>query len=89
MSVKVRMEFNSAGFKEVLESDGVRAAVDEIGQEIASRANANISGESDGFEVRTQIGGYGGGRWVSFVTASDFEASKEEAEDKVLTRAVK
>ena len=88
MSVKVRMEFNSAGFKEVLESDGVRAAVDEIGQEIASRANANISGESDGFEVTT-VKGYDSDRWITIVTASDFEASKEEAENKVLTRAVK
>ena len=88
MSVKFHMEFNPAGFQEVLESDSVRAAVDGIGQEIASKANANISGESDGFEVMT-VKGYDSGRWITIVSASDFEALKEEAENKALTRAVK
>ena len=39
-------------------------------------------------EARTQIGGYGGGRYIGFVTTADNKAKIAESEDKALTRAL-
>lgn len=89
MSQKIEIEFISAGFKEILNSDGVRALVQSETEKIAAKANANISGNSEGFSSRVWQGGYGGGRWVGSVSTTDFESMKAEAEDKALTRAVK
>ena len=45
--------------------------------------------DTDGFVVNTMMGNYGGGRWISNVQATDYEAAVAAAEDKVLDRAVK
>lgn len=89
MAKQVNIEFNSAGFKEILTSDGVKNLVTDITNEIQSKANANISGESEGFSAQVRMGGYGGGRWVGHVTTTDGASIRAEAEDKALTRAVK
>jgi hypothetical protein len=78
--------FNSAGFKEILESEGVRELVQDTAQEIADKANENYGG--DGFEVKVQHLGYGGGRWGAFITSKDNKAAQAESEDKALTRAL-
>lgn len=83
---EIRLKFDSAGFRSLLLSDGVKDLVTDKTTEIAQRANANAGG--DGFETSIEVGGYGGGRWVGFVHSTDAEAYKAEAEDKVLTRAV-
>lgn len=82
----VRIEFNSAGFREILLSEGTKDLVESTAQEIADRANANSGGE--GFEASSIVGGYGGGRYIGFVTATTEEAMKAEAESGALTGAI-
>lgn len=82
---KIKIEFNSAGFRNLLFSDGVKNLVQNTTNNIASKANANSGG---GFEARVQKGGYGGGRYIGFVTSTDPSAARAEAEDKALTRAI-
>lgn len=87
---EMKIEFLSAGFKEILMSDGVRSILAQKGDEICARANANLTeSDSDGYKVTTMPGNYGGGRWVTYVQATDFLAALDEAENKSLTKAVK
>lgn len=83
---KVRIVFNSPGFREILLSEGTKELVETTAQDIADRANANSGG--DGFEASTIVGGYGGGRYIGFVTATTEEAMKAEAENGALTGAI-
>lgn len=83
-----RIEFNSAGFRQILLSDGCRQVVQSTAEEICERANANNDRGGEGFTANTQVGGYGGGRWIGFVSAADKKASTAESEDKALTRAL-
>lgn len=78
--------FNSAGFKAILESDGVKDLVETTAEEICTKANENYGG--DGYEVSVQHMGYGGGRWGAFIRAKDLKATQAESEDKALTRAI-
>lgn len=78
--------FNSPGFKELLNTDEIHKVVEEVSHHIADQANSNYGG--DGFQVTTQIGGYGGGRWIGFVTATDKDSLKAESEESALTRAL-
>lgn len=86
MADDVRIQFDSSGFKALLESDGVYDLVTDTADEIAQRANTN--GNTDGFVTSSMRGQYGGGRWVAFVKSVTAEATKAEAEDKALTRAL-
>ena len=83
---KPKIVFNSAGFKALLNTDGVHQLVEVLSQDIADKANSNYGG--DGFQVTTKVGGYGGGRWIGFVTATDKDSLKAESEDSALTRAL-
>ena len=85
---KTEIQFISAGFKEILESEGTKELVRTIGEEIQNKANAN-AGTEDGFSCKVWRGNYGGGRWVASVTTTDKESQKAEAEDKALSRAVR
>jgi len=89
MSSQMRIEFNSAGFREILLSDGVKTLVEETANGIRDRANANNTRGGEGFESHSMVGGYGGGRWVAFVSTTDRDSMIAEAEDKALSRAVK
>lgn len=86
--MSIRLVFNSDGFRQILQSDGVHDLVQQTAEEIAEKANANNTRGGQGFEARTQIGGYGGGRYIGFVTTSDNKAKIAESEDKALTRAL-
>ena len=88
MSKQVKITFNSAGFKAILTSEGVKNLVTQTGERIKSEANSGIREESKGFSSKTWYGGYGGGRWVNSVTAIDYRANCAESEDKVLSKAV-
>lgn len=44
--------FNSAGFREILESEGVKDLVEQTAGEICNKANENAG--FDGYEVRVQ-----------------------------------
>lgn len=80
-----KIEFNSAGFRALLFSEGVKDLVQKTTDDIAARANANANG---GFEARIRKGGYGGGRYIGFITTAEPSAIRAEAEDKALTRAI-
>lgn len=86
--MKARIVFNSEGFRQILLSDGCHNLVQQTADEISQRANANNSRGGEGFRATTQVGGYGGGRWIGFVTASDSKASAAQSEDQALTRAI-
>lgn len=80
------INFISAGFKQILESDGVRDLVQDVANGICERANANFGG--DGFAVNVRHLGYGGGRYGAFISSVDESAARAEANDHVLTRAI-
>lgn len=84
----IRLQFISNGFKQILLSDGCQKVVESTTAEICEKANANNNRGGEGFRATTQVGGYGGGRWIGFVTASDKKASIAQSEDQALTRAV-
>lgn len=83
---EVRLQFISDGFKQILNSEGTKNLVTQTAEDIANRANANYGG--DGFQPRVIQGGYGGGRWIGFVNATDKESLAAESEDKALTGAI-
>lgn len=82
MANEVKIEFISEGFRQILNSEGVKACVLSEAERIQARANDNSNGH---FNAKVWSGGYGGGRWV----ASAFSTEKAESEDKALTKAVK
>lgn len=91
MSTKIEISFNSEGFKEILEGDGVKGLVQDVTNDIVNRANANAG--FDGFDGDVKhsprMSKYGnGGRWVGFVRAKSYEAMADEAENKSLSKAV-
>lgn len=88
MSNQMKIEFISAGFREILLSDGVKALVDEATTEIQSKANANLLEDSEGYEKTVMYGNYGGGRWVGFVQCTDRASCVAEAEYNALSGAV-
>lgn len=94
MISEIKIEFNSAGFREVLLSEGVKTLVTETAWDIAKRADANLTNpSSEGYDAQVVysplMSKYGnGGRWVGFVSAFDREARVDEAENKSLSRAV-
>lgn len=91
---EIKLEFDSAGFRQILLGEGVRGVVSNATQQIAARANANLVDDtSEGYEgdvlESPRMSNYGnGGRWVGFVRALDYKAMADEAEYKSLSRAV-
>lgn len=88
MGKQISIKFNSAGFKEILCSDGVQGAVRDATESIQARANANNSRGGEGFSADIWMGRYGGGRWVGSVSTTDHKSRVAEAEDKALSRAL-
>lgn len=86
--MSTRIVFNSEGFREILLSDGCHELVQSVTEEIEEKANANNDRGGNGFRSSTEVGGYGGGRWVGFVTATDNKAAAAQSEDQALTRAL-
>ncbi len=83
-----KIEFNSQGFKDILFSPGTKELVQGVADQIQAEANAGIQEDSEGFSSNVVAGGYGGGRYVGFVTSLDNKAAQAESEDKVLSKAV-
>ena len=83
-----RIVFKSEGFRQILLSDGCRDLVQSTAEEIKNKADANNTRGGSGFEATTQVGGFGGGRWIGFVSSTDKASKIAEAEDKALTRAL-
>lgn len=101
--MSTRIVFNSEGFRQILTSEGCHQLIEDTTAQIREKAITNYESidpnslakalnpngaASDGIKSNTQIGGYGGGRWLGFVSTADAYASAAEAEDKILTRAV-
>ncbi len=81
--MSVRLEFNSDGFRELLNSPEVEQLVLEQAQQIADRASAEVEGE--GYRAHSRKAGT---RYIAFAGTTDNESVVQEAENKVLSRAV-
>ena len=79
MSAKVIIEHNSKGWIEIFTSPGMQAAVDAAGEKIRAQAGDHFRYDQAQHNQFTVAG---------FVGADDYEGAVEEAEDKVLTKAV-
>lgn len=92
---QTRIVFNSEGFRQILLSDGCHELVQKTTEEIRDKAVQNYAAvvpngvdAEAAITARTQVGGYGGGRWIGFVSTADQYAAAAESEDTVLTRAL-
>lgn len=91
MSTQITIKFIPAGFAECLQ--GLSGQVEGEANKIASRASG-FATKGSGFHVemsnepRFQDAAYGVTRPIAMVVANDDETSKEEAEDKILSKAV-
>ena len=85
MSNNVSMEWNDAGFVEILQSEGVRELVLSQAERIASRATANIPEPSEGYTANVVKKPT---RWVAGVATTDEASVRAESENKALSRAV-
>lgn len=84
MATKVRIALNSAGIRELLTSQAVDAECYKAAQTI--KMNTGM----DGFEIKpARLMNFGGGRVGYAVYTATQEAREAEAEDKVLSRAVR
>ena len=83
-----RIEFQSEGFRQILTSQGCHDAVQSVADGIKDRADGNNARGGEGFRSNVEIGNYGGGRWIGFVSTTDRASMIAEAEDKALTRAI-
>ena len=91
MATKIEIKFNPAGFAECLQ--GLSGTVQAEAEKIASRATSYLP-RGGGFHVemsnepRFQDSSYGVTRPIGRVVANDEESSKQEAENKILSKAV-
>ena len=91
MATQIKITFNPKGFAECL--SGMSGQVEAEAQTIASRASSYTT-KGSGFHVemsnepRFQDSAYGVTRPIGRVVANDAETSKEEAENKILSKAV-
>lgn len=89
---EIRLKFFPEGFAECL--SGMSGQVQSEARAIANRATNMLNGKGSGFHVelsnepRYQDSAYGVSRPVARVVANDDESSREEAENKILSKAV-
>ena len=83
MATKVKIELLSDGIRDLLCSQPIANECEKAAERIAARAG-------DGFEVLPlRQMGFGGGRIGYAVKTDTYEACIAEAEDKVLSKAVR
>ena len=88
---KLTIKWNPAGFAECLQ--GTSGELQRAAESIASRASSYLENGSGfhmemGSEAKYQDSAYGVTRPVAYVVPDDEESAKEEAEDKILSKAV-
>ena len=88
---KLSIKWNPAGFAECLQ--GTAGELQSAAESIASRASSYLENGSGfhvemGSEAKYQDSTYGVTRPVAYVVPDDEESAKEEAEDKILSKAV-
>ena len=87
----IEIKFNPQGFAECLH--GLSGSVQAEAEKIAARASSYLT-KGGGFHVemtsmaRYQDSSYGVSRPVAYVMANDDASSAEEAENKILSKAV-
>lgn len=81
---KVKLEFNSQGFAQILASEGCHELVQSVAEEIAERANAN-----SGLDTFVATSVKAPTRYIGFASTTDRASLAAESEDKALTRALK
>ena len=92
MSKEIDITFKPEGFAECLQ--GMSGEVQSVAEGIAARASALITNGGGGFHVemtsmaRYQDASYGVSRPVAYVVSNDDETAAEEAEHKILSKAV-
>lgn len=89
-----RIEFDSNGFKQILNSAGVEHELAVQAEKIRQRAQANAP--KSAFSTSTWSGNYGGGRKLASVTSAgasvyteDSASAIEEINTKALQKAVR
>lgn len=83
MATKVRIELDHEGIRQLMKSQPIAAECEKAAERIAERAG-------DGFEVLPlREMNFGGGRIGYAVRTETYEACLAEAEDKVLSKAVR
>lgn len=88
---RIEIDFKPEGFAECLQ--GLSGQVQSAAEEIAARAGSYLQ-KGSGFHVemtqmaRYQDSAYGVTRPVAYVVSNDDETAKEEAENKILSKAV-
>ena len=85
MAKNVRIEWNDAGFVEILQSEGVRELVLSQAERIATAATANIPEPSEGYTANAVKKPT---RWVAGAATTDEASVRAESEYKALSRAV-
>jgi len=90
MATQIRLVFNEDGFKALLGGDAMRAEIEAQTNAIKQRADANIAGESEGFNAKVEMGRSApyADRWVGIVGTSDYASEVAESENGALTKAV-
>lgn len=78
---KMKIEFINQGFIDILSSEGTKSLIEEKTAEIKERAGEDFSSS-----VKK---GFRGTRWVGFVGSRNHRGAREEAEHKVLSRAIR
>ncbi|OXM99879.1 hypothetical protein [Bifidobacterium vansinderenii] len=82
MPTRVRIQFNSAGFRSILNAPKTWELIDQQAKRIRARAG-------EGFDVEgPKEMGFGGGRPGAYVVAVTNQAKASEARHKTLSRAV-
>lgn len=81
----IRLEFNSAGFEALLKSTETQQMIEGHVEAIKGRADAYITGESQGFKGDTRLMGT---RWIGLVGTTDMATMIAESEQKALEKAV-
>ena len=93
MAQQIKIKFISEGFQEILQSEGVRSAVESATYAIQDNANANNVRGGEGFassvRMAPAVKSHGNlPRWIGQVYTTDHASMVAEAEDKALSRAV-
>ena len=83
MAQKVRLEFNSEGFAQILASEECHELVQSYAEDIAEKANANSG--LDSFVATSEKAPT---RYIGFASSSDKASFIAESEEKALTRAL-
>lgn len=92
-----KIEFISDGFKDILQTAGTQQVVQEVTEDIKQKCVANFSvicpdGEDPETAFHTEVkqahSAVYKGRFVGFVSTSDYYAVLGEAGDKIMTRAL-